>query len=275
MSKSKKYLFAFFMGLLFLVSVGTTAYAAATDYLPTENDLEGYNLLWSAEYSTENPWDETSNMTCGAQVWYKNDTEGVVAVIGAVVLEASNHPLLQAPSDEVKTILENAFLGIDTTNWWTIFVYFLTQSPYVNDITDSIETTDSSIEISAPYLYMIVSLDANYIIWTIAFQITSLWWEWVVNNTQMIQNQFDSFMVQFPSYFGGFLNYFGQNPGPSASSIPDPEASAPALTSSEDVQDFTSELGTYYKAGIPGYEPLLILAIAGVFIFLISRKIKK
>jgi len=272
MSKFKTLLCVSTIGILFLTSISLATYAAVADYMPKDEDIKGYELLYSNEFSFENPWKAGTNITVGSQIWYKNDTSGVIAVIGAVVLEAADNPLLKEPPAATKQILKMVFPDIDTSTWWSVMVYFLTQSSEIKDITNEIKTTESSIEFNTGTSYMILSLDTNYIIWTISFEISEVWWDWIKNNIDTIKSKFEIFVSLVSSYLGGFLPYFSGSNSPNQVPI---SSVVSMYTSSSDVKSLTTEFGEFYKKGISGFEPLLVLAIAGSFAFLVGRKIKK
>ncbi|MBD3352107.1 MAG: hypothetical protein GF364_11525 [Candidatus Lokiarchaeota archaeon] len=293
MKKSLKYASLGMISLLLLSILSTSAMASIDDYMPNEEDVEGYNLLWEADYSsnytTINPLgtEETAEVSAGAQVWYKNDTENqVTAVIGCVVVLIEDNPLLDNIPSWLKLFANadptlGSIIG-DAKTWWDLIVAVLIESEEITDITESIETTEGSLELNfGAGNYIIWSVDIDAIIFTIAFTVSNEWISYVQEQASGVLEDYDTYMTALTTWIGAWVSIASALSGglwASASASPSaPEASSMPSgsdTDSEDVKTVTTAIGALYEKGIPGYLPLVILGMTGVFVLYISKKKK-
>lgn len=218
-------------------------------------------------------------MTVGAQVWYKNDTDNnVAAVIGCLVVENEDNVWDDKIPTFSKIAIKSVFPDFDGSTYWDFMVFALTyDNEYVNDITESIETTDTSIAFDfGDGDYFIFSKDGDYFIITISLSISNEWISFVTNDADVsyVLNQTMLFMGTFLAIFAGFA--------PSSSGVIDvPAASAASEpagddTTTADVGAFTSSIGDIYGSGIPGFAtPSVILSMIGGFALIYRKKFRK
>jgi hypothetical protein len=259
------------LGLLMVSILSSTAMAAALDYLPTEEDLVGYNLVQTFDATVTNPFASTGTITTGAQLWYKNDTiNNLQAVIGVVVIQADSNPLLDDISPLLKPTVQTLYPGVNT--WWDLFVALMcATAPLVfEDVSDVITTTESSVSITiGTTFYAVVSVDTNYIVMTFAFEVDTLWLE---SEIATIQSSLISLLTTIQGQLGTFIGYLELYSSGLEAAVPLPEASTVTYTSNDDVNSFTNEMGTFYQSTVPGYSPLIVLGLVGASVLYFVKK---
>lgn len=285
MKRLHKYTSFMLLGLIIFSVYTSTAMAAAADYLPDDEDVEGYDLIWEYLYESPDPFEPEENMTAGAQIWAKNDTENnVIAVIGSVVVELSENPLMQDIPGWLKTILEGMpeteELMADVETWWDLLSVLVTEaSEQVEDVTATIGTTTGSIAFNnSEDGYMIFSVDAGVLIWTFAFTISQDWFDMAAEAQDDLQDYFDDLLESFQaliSAWASIVDALSGGPWSSGSMGLETAGGAPVgdETSESDVQNITQQIGSQYSDGIPGYSALIILGLLGGFsVYFIKRK---
>lgn len=272
------------LGLLLLSIGSSSVMAAAADYLPDDEDVEGYDLIWEHLYESEDPIDPEETMTAGAQIWAKNDTaNNVIAVIGSVVVEVSENPLMQDIPTSIMSALQlmPSLDGLleDVDTWWDLLTAVLTSMEDIEDITTTIGTTAGSIEFNnTAYGYMIFSVDAGVLIWSFSFSISAEWFDLAEGTAAELETIFNDLLTGFQALIGAWMdiiNSLSSDPWSSSSLPLETSATVPTgdETDDSDVQGVTTAIGSQYSAGIPGYSPLILFALLGGFgIYLVKRK---
>lgn len=253
----------------------------AVDYLPTENDLPDYHLLWGQEISIGLDWYNSEELNGAAQIWYKNDSSNtLVSVIGLIIADAKGYSLFDPlPCDPANFFPEGyEELYKDVEKWWDLFVVLMpTQLTGVVDITSIISFTDGSMqfEVSTEYfpLYMILSADSDYLFWTFAFEISDIYW---LNNSEEIVAYFEYLIDAFCYLTQTFNNCILMCANSVLDSFHSPEASA-TYTAKEEVISFTQTLGELYPIdnSVPGYSSVAIGGIISLFIVCSMQKMRK
>lgn len=264
------------LGMLFLSIFSSAAMAAPADYLPEDENLEGYDLVWEALFENENPlYEDGENLTVGAQIWAQNDTnDNVLAIVGSVVVQVGENPLLQEIPSDARTFLENlpatsAYMD-DVTTWWDLFVEFMTDtSEHITDVTGQIGTTTGSLAFNnSAEGYMIMSVDPGVVIWTFAFTISEQWFQMIQQGSNDLEGIFQGMLNAFQalvSALTSIINALSQTPWTSQLGLESSAAEQPTgdETDESDVQAVTSGIGSVYSKGIPGYTPLILLTLLG------------
>jgi hypothetical protein len=269
MKKMLKYASAATFGLLILSILSSTVMAAATDYLPKEEDLVGYKLIYEGDETVADPFGTTTEVSIGVQLWYRNESDTLKGVIGAIVIEIKDNPLMNKLSNLEKDVIAMSMPTLDMTGvetYWDFFVVLMVSTAPANfvDVTETIGTTESSLAIIGMGAYMIISVDTDYLIVTFGFTLNASWIEESIPAIQAAMDGFLASLTVITGSFGPFLE---------GASVSLPTASeVPSQTPDTEVNDFTTEMGSFYESGIPGYSGLIILGLVGAFVIYFAKK---
>ncbi len=282
------------IGLIFistvLCSVTFAGFASAIDpYLPEPEDVEGYDLLWESVIIVSNPLNDSApDIGAGGQVWTKNDTENdVTAVVGVLVIKFSEDVFGKRIPAGIRTMLSLLTSYDNIRTYWDLLVAVVTESAEVTDISDLVTTTDGSIAFdSGTGTYLILSKDAEFLIFTIGFQISNDWISYVQDYSEDVDEVFEAAIVFAASLLAVFQaiidlieGFDGGIPTPEPSSILGDTALPPSgdPTSAGDVQYVTIQIGSLYGSfnwlwiilGIVG-----VVMVGGVILLVVRRKRK-
>ncbi|MBD3352106.1 MAG: hypothetical protein GF364_11520 [Candidatus Lokiarchaeota archaeon] len=291
MKKNTKFFSILILAFLSLSILQSNIYAAIDEYMPDDEEVEDYTLLWETDYSSNlsnnNPMGLSGDVNAGAQIWYKNDTTNeVTAVIGCVVVEMEDNPLLNDIPNTIKQAAEQHpmledLIG-DVETWWDLIVAVLTQEDNITDITDEIGSFEGSLEIIfGDGDYIIWSVDQNVVVFTMGFSVSNEWIQFVNNNKADIIANYNAWMNGAGALIQVWVSIAQAfSTGPWASGLPTDslisaaEVPSGSNTDSGDVQTLTAELGELFGTSIPGYLPFIILGITGVFVLYVGKKKK-
>ncbi|MBN2156236.1 MAG: hypothetical protein JW776_09345 [Candidatus Lokiarchaeota archaeon] len=274
-------LFGIFGSILF---AGTAA--AVESYLPDPEDVEGYDLIWEKIIEVENPLDSSAdNVSAGSQIWVKNDTtNNVIAVVGVSVVKFSEDVFGKKLPTLIRMALSLYPEYEDVETYWDLLVKAVTVAAEVNDISHLISTTDGAIEFDmGGGAYFILAKDAEFLIFTLAFEISNDWIAYVVEYYNDVPDFFEAGLVVMASFLAAFQTIVnligGEIPTPVASSSLLPGAPLPLAeyTSAADVQYVTTQIGAIYGSsnllwiilGVVGG----VVVIGGLLLF-VGRKRK-
>jgi hypothetical protein len=292
MSKMLKISTCVLFGLIIMSLMTTPVVAAGVDdYMPSPDAVTGYDLLWNASLSIDDPLNDTVNpIEVASQVWYKNDTgNNVIAVVGVMVIQYPGNPFSKTIPSMMRTAMQAVF-AFDGNTYWALFEAILLSIQVgfiIEDITAEIQTTESSISIAVGDDYFVVSKDLDKIILTFAFDVSNSWMTWIETNVAEIQPYFQScanMIIGLLSTWNSMIDIlesfdmpFGA--GDSVKYIPSPISSAipsGSQTAEADVNTVTSGIGAQYsRQDVPGYElPLVILSMIGglTVLYLVEKK---
>jgi hypothetical protein len=270
-------------------SIFFAGFASAIDpYFPDPEDVEGYDLLWESIITVSNPWNDTApDIEAGGQIWTKNDTANdVSAVVGVAIIKFSEDVFGEQIPSLIRQILTLDPKYNNVKTYWDLLVAVVTESAGIADISDIIKTTDGSIEFNTGGgTYLILSKDAEFMIFTFAFEVSNDWINYVAGTVEDVTQVFEDYIVFVAGILAAFqliIEIIGGFDG----TIPTPESSSPSgelapptgdPTSAADVQYVTIQIGSLY-----GSSNLLwiILGIAGAVVivgslFFIFRRKRK
>jgi len=240
-----------------VLSVGFVS-ASIPDYFPKADDVEGYDLLWENIIEVSNPLNASAaNISAGAQIWTKNDTENnVVAVVGVLVVKFSEDVFGKRLPRLIKTLLvlyNDSYSDINT--YWDLLVEIAVQSPKVEDISDSINTVEGALAYTDTDEYLILSKDAEFLIFSFGFHISNAWYSFVLAHQTEVEVIFNFRMEIIATVLVIFQTIVEIIDGFGDGIIPIPEASADgemldqpigSTTSVADVQYVTNQIGKLY-----------------------------
>ncbi len=204
-------------------------FASAIDpYLPSPEDVEGYNLLWESVITVSNPLNDSApDIGAGGQIWTKTDAaEDVTAVVGVLVVKYSEDVFGKRIPAAIRQVLYLVSTYENVKTYWDLLVAVATESPDVTDISDQIKTTESSLEFdSGTGTYLILSKDAEFLIFTIGFSISNEWISYAADYSEDVDEVFDaaivfaaSFLALFQTIIGLINGFEGTIPTPITSS---------------------------------------------------------
>ena len=114
----KKVAVSAIMAALFLVCAIRGSAAALPSWMPSEDELAGYTLVWDNTISVK--WftgtNSSGNVTCSSQVWLKNGTSGLTDanVLGASMIDKGGNVLskgVDLSKNDIGTIAARALLS--------------------------------------------------------------------------------------------------------------------------------------------------------------------
>ena len=254
---------------------------AIDPYFPDPEDVEGYDLLYENVIEVANPLDDTApNITAGAQIWTKEDAaNNLTAVVGALIVKYSEDVFGKRIPLAIRQMLYFLTEYEDIKTYWDLLVAVVTEGAEINDISELITTTDGSIEFDlGEGTYFILSKDAEYIIFTFAFEVSDDWRDYVVTHEVDVAQVFDagiiiagSFLALFQTIIEAIEGWDGELPVPVPP--PTPESSSTLspnppptgdLTSSEDVQFVTNQIGALF--GSSNFLWIILGVVGGVIV---------
>jgi hypothetical protein len=249
--------FAIFLLLSTLGMVVTTSLVSATipDYFPDPDTVEGYDLFYENLITVENPLNDTAPpLQAGAQIWTQNQSSHVAAVVGVMIFQYSEDVFGKNIPRTIRTIMTLANSSYsDIKTYWDLLVFLVTQSPHVTDISGSISSVDGAIAITNGDQYLILSKDAEFLIFSFGFYISDLWYDFVLDHQEDVEIYFNlrmtvygTILLVFQSLVSLFEIFEGEgipNPVPSSniSKLAEPTGEP---TDPADVRYVTAQIGS-------------------------------
>lgn len=272
-----------------LGSISFASFAYAIDpYFPDPEDVEGYDLLWESIITVTNPWNDTApDIQAGGQIWTKNDTlNDVTAVVGVAIIKFSEDVFGERIPSLIRNLLALDPQYEDVKTYWDLLVAVVTEIAGITDISDLISTTDGSIEFdTGAGTYLILSKDAEFMIFSFAFEVSNEWISYVNGAVEDVTLVFEDYLIFVAGILGAFqliIEFIGGFDG----TIPTPESSTPSgelvpptgdQTSAEDVQNVTIQIGSVYGSSNLLWIILGVVGgviVVGGIILLVRRKRK-
>ena len=231
--------------------------SAIDPYFPDPEDVEGYDLLYENIVQVANPLDAAAaSVTAGAQVWVKTDAASdITAVVGALIVKYSEDVFGKRIPRSFLSILYEYTAYDNIKTYWDLLVAIATEFDDVEDISGMITTTDGSIEFdTGAGSYLILSKDAEFLIFSFAFEISNDWTTFVDEHEVDVNDAFDvaitfaaGFLAIFQTIFMLMEGFDGTLPIPeSSSNLGHLSTPTGTPTSAADVQFVTNQIGALY-----------------------------
>jgi hypothetical protein len=268
-----KILVAGLISVIVLGAIPMYGAAAPPTWLPGDEDIEDYNLLWYHELDLENFLDpESENFTYYTQLWYQNNSEDLTtAFIGEAFVDFGDDYMDQKVNPLIKTFLTD----FDGETVWDLLVWVLEDAALdgIVDISDDLSGWDHAIELNVSdtlFRYIIIgTLDTKFGM-SFALEINQEYW------FSLTEEDFGSifgFIVESFMVIISTFTFFGSPLGAQDSIQTTPKPAGPVYTERENMIEFNSMVGIIVNPdrGIPGYS-IVALALASLMTVVYIKK---
>ncbi len=259
----------FVSSVLIFSTVGMRLTAAAEwpEYVPTDEDIDEYEVLWQNSTSMENYFDpDADDITTYASLWYRNITDDsnttqLTALLSLQIMDFGAQPWDKTLDGTWAALILQQVPDFDGDTVWDLMVYFL------NSSTDALEDISGELGWSNAILLNFSGMYFNHLIvgtidtkLVITYALT-LQTSWFTFGEEALYENFNLIAQAFNSLITGFLAIGHLMTSTTAEELVLPTSSNDA-TSVEDLKTFTASVGEVVQtdAVINGF-PLLILGL--------------
>jgi len=283
-----------------LVLTTMTSVRAQADVGPSwvPQTVNGWNLAYSDTFTSGPLTYNTNRMKSNwTQVWYKNTTTNLDAVVCVVTLELNAEDLL-GQRKLANMIRFQGFEGFDGSTNWDLFKYLLNSPSSISDkkfTEENIPGVTNAVSIDFTIIgwgafHFLIACKGPYVTFAFELKSTADFWTWLnaENYSAMYTTWIRPYTPLIANYFITVLNIFlliidiGEQPNspetaaePTGSILTDsimPAASA--QTPEQNVKDFTELYMGALSSSFAGI-PVLLLAVASVTAVILNVRKRK
>ena len=245
------------------------------DYVPTDEDIDDYDVLWQNSTSIENYFDpDAANITTYASIWYQNVTENedgeeLTALLSLQIMDFDSTPWNEPIDDTIASYIQMVHPDFEGETTWDLMVYFLNQSSQgIEDVSEDFGWTNAVLLnfTGAYFEHLIIgTLDTKFIV-TYALTLET---EWFALAEEHLYDNYNAIATAFSSMISAFMALGGEGTQTSTMQEESTETVEPTsgtqVTDIEDLKSFTQTVGSHVEAQledfvISGY-PLLIFGV--------------
>jgi hypothetical protein len=283
-----------------LVLTTMTSVRAQADVGPSwvPQTVNGWNLAYSDTFTSSPLTYNTNRMKSNwTQVWYKNTTTNLDAVVGVVTLELNAEDLL-GQRKLANMIRFQEFEGFDGSTNWDLFKYLLNSPSSISDkkfTEENIPGVTNAVSIDFTIIgwdtfHFLIACKGPYVTFAFALKSPADFWTWLnaENYSAMYTTWIRPYTPLIANYFITVLNVFlliidiGEQPNSpetatestgsilTYSKVP----TASAQTPEQNVRDFTELYMNALSRSFAGI-PVLLLAVASVTAVILNMRKRK